>query len=70
MTRAEYNTIFNILDNIENREKRYCKEYCKLNPADKSRRERDKDLFNLAICQVRTELRESLSCNKVVQNPS
>lgn len=60
MTRAEYQIIFNTLDNVENREKEYCKRYCELNPSEKHRRERDRDIFMNALLQVRFELKEGL----------
>lgn len=44
------------IENLQREEKRCCNEYCKLNPADKERRERDKDLVLYAYMRILTKL--------------
>ena len=44
------------IENLQREEKRYCEEYCKLNPADRKRRERDKDLVLYAYMRILAKL--------------
>lgn len=44
------------IENLQREEKRYCEEYCKLNPADRERRERDKDLVLYAYMRILSKL--------------
>lgn len=43
---------------VEEREKRLCKKYCELNPQHKERRERDKDIYLLALYAARQEIKK------------
>jgi hypothetical protein len=56
MTRAEYYDILYAIDTVENQEKTYCARYVELNPEDKARRERDKDLVILGLMHLRYEI--------------
>lgn len=51
MTRAEKYDILRTIENEIEREKRFCNNYVKLNPADKERRERDREnvIFGLQL---------------------
>ena len=61
MTRAEHYAIIRALENVENREKKMCEEFVKLNPAYKEQRERDRDNFLLAIMHARYEINRLLA---------
>lgn len=39
-------------------EERYCKRYCELNPEDRKRRERDRDLVLYAYTRILTKIKE------------
>mgnify|MGYP001776345510 CR=1 FL=1 len=60
MTKAEKLALANALENCINREKRLCERYLELNPAEKERRERDRDLVILGIqlmfCEAERQL--------------
>ena len=60
MTEAEYRTIFYAIDNVETREKRMCDEYIKFFPERKEHREQDRDLYLVAVQQVRREIEREL----------
>ena len=49
MNKAEKQALVNALENCINRENRLAARYIELNPTDKERRERDKDLVILGI---------------------
>ena len=44
------------IEDLQREEKRYCEEYCQLNPLDKERRERDRDLVLYAYTRILTRL--------------
>ena len=56
MTKADYLSVIRAIENCEDREMRFCEEYSELNPGDRERRERDRDMFLLATMMVRCEL--------------
>lgn len=61
MTKTEYNCIMFALDNVEEREKRLCKKYCEINPEDKERRERDKDIYLLGLMLPGQEIKKMIN---------
>ena len=60
MNKAEKQAIVNALENCINRERRLAARYIELNPTDKDRRERDKDLVILGIQSMFYELEKQL----------
>ena len=60
MTKAEKQAIVNALENCINRENRLAARYIELNPTDKERRERDKDLVILGIQSMFYEIEKQL----------
>ena len=60
MNKAEKLALTNALENCINREKRLAARYIELNPTDKERRERDKDLVILGIQSMFNELEKQL----------
>ena len=60
MTKAEKLALVNALENCINRENRLAARYIELNPADKERRERDKDLVILGIQSMFYEIEKQL----------
>ena len=60
MNKAEKQAIVNALENCINRENRLAARYIELNPADRERRERDKDLVILGIQSMFYELEKQL----------
>ena len=60
MTKAEKQAIVNALENCINRENRLCDRYIELNPTDKERRERDKDLVIIGIQSMYMEIKKQL----------
>ena len=60
MTKAEKWAISNAFENCINRENRLAARYIELNPTDKERRERDKDLVILGIQSMFHELKKQL----------
>ena len=67
MTKAEKQAISNALENCINREKQLAARYIELNPADKARRERDKDLVILGIQSMFYEIEKQLGGGENVQ---
>lgn len=60
MTKAEKQAITNAFENCINRERRLTARYIELNPADKERRERDKDLVISGIQSMFYEIERQL----------
>ena len=60
MTKAEKQAIANAFENCINRENRLAARYIELNPTDKERRERDKDLVILGIQSMFYEIEKQL----------
>ena len=60
MNKAEKQALANALENCINREKRLTARYIELNPIDKERRERDKDLVILGIQSMYLEIKKQL----------
>lgn len=60
MNKAEKQALVNALENCINRENRLAARYIELNPADKERRERDKDLVILGIQSMYLEIKKQL----------
>lgn len=56
MKKLEKIDVITEIENLQREEKRYCEEYCKLSPADKERRERDRDLVLYAYMRILTKL--------------
>ena len=67
MTKAEKQAISNAFENCINREKRLAARYIELNPTDKERRERDKDLVILGIQSMFYEIEKQLGGGENVQ---
>lgn len=44
------------IENLKKEEEKYCKEYCEINPSDKERRERDRDLILYAYARIIAKL--------------
>ena len=65
MTKAEKQAIVNAFENCINREKRLAARYIELNPADKERRERDKDLVIIGIRSMYQEIKKQLEVSNV-----
>ena len=60
MNKAEKQAIENAFENCINREKRLAARYIELNPTDRERRERDKDLVIIGIQSMFYELEKQL----------
>ena len=60
MTKAEKQAITNAFENCINREKRLAARYIELNPADRRRRERDRNLVILGIQSMFYEIEKQL----------
>ena len=60
MTKAEKQAIVNAFENCINRENRLAARYIELNPADKERRERDKDLVIIGIQSMYQEIKKQV----------
>ena len=60
MNKAEKQALVNALENCINREKRLAARYIELNPTDKERRERDKDLVISGIQSMFYEIERQL----------
>lgn len=60
MTKAEKQAISNALENCINREKQLAARYIELNPADKERRERDRDLVIIGIQSMYIEIKKQM----------
>ena len=60
MNKAEKQALVNALENCINRENRLAARYIKLNPTDKERRERDKDLVISGIQSMFYEIERQL----------
>lgn len=60
MKQTEFNNIMYALDDVENREKAFCKKFCELNPDSKKRREADMHLYLLAISMARAEIKKAI----------
>ena len=67
MTKAEKQAITNAFENCINRENRLAARYIELNPIDKERRERDKDLVILGIQSMFYEVERQLGGGENVQ---
>ena len=67
MTKAEKWAISNAFENCINRENRLAARYIELNPTDKERRERDKDLVISGIQLMFYELEKQLGGGENVQ---
>ena len=66
MTKVEKQAIVNAFENCINRENRLAARYIELNPADKERRERDKDLVISGIQSMFYEIEKQLGGGKNV----
>ena len=60
MNKAEKQAIINAFENCINRENRLAARYIELNPADKERRERDRDLVISGVQSMFYELEKQL----------
>ena len=60
MNKAEKQALINALENCINRENRLAARYIELNPADKERRERDRDLVIIGIQSMYLEIKKQL----------
>ena len=67
MNKAEKLALANALENCINRENRLAARYIELNPADKERRERDRDLVIIGIQSMFYELEKQLGGGENVQ---
>ena len=47
----KYDVVLKV-EKLEREERRICEEYCRLNPADRERRERDRDMVLFAYSRV------------------
>lgn len=53
----ELESVMRAVENVENREKKLCEEYCRFNPQDRERRERDRDLVLVGLMEAKFEIR-------------
>ena len=60
MNKAEKQALVNALENCINRENRLAARYIELNPTDKERRERDRDLVIIGIQSMYLEIKKQL----------
>ena len=60
MNKAEKQALVNALENCINRENRLAARYIELNPGDKERRERDRDLVIIGIQSMYLEIQKQL----------
>ena len=60
MNKAEKQAISNAFENCINRENRLAARYIELNPADRERRERDRDLVIIGIQSMYLEIKKQL----------
>lgn len=67
MTKAEKQAIANAFENCINRENRLAARYIELNPADRERRERDRDFVILGIQSMYYEIERQLGGGENVQ---
>ena len=67
MTKAEKQAIANAFENCINRENRLAARYIELNPTDKERRERDRNLVILGIQSMFYEIEKQLGGGENVQ---
>lgn len=58
--KAELNRLVYACDNVRNRENRYADEYIELNPQDAERRNRDREIYLLAVDAVYYEFKRML----------
>ena len=65
MTKAEKQAIVNAFENCINRENRLAARYIELNPADRERRERDRDLVIIGIRSMYQEIKKQLEASNV-----
>ncbi len=65
MTKAEKQAIVNAFENCINRENRLAARYIELNPADRERRERDRDLVIIGIRSMYQEIKKQLEVSNV-----
>ena len=65
MTKAEKQAIVNAMENCINRKNRLAARYIELNPTDKERRERDKDLVIIGIQSMYQEIKKQLEASNV-----
>jgi KaiC/GvpD/RAD55 family RecA-like ATPase len=56
MTVRDYQLIRCAIDNCENREKKTCEQYARLNPTHRKRIEANRDMFLFATMMVRMEI--------------
>lgn len=66
MTKTEKQAITNALENCINRENRLAARYIELNPADKERRKRDKDLVISGIRSMFYEIEKQLNSMYII----
>ena len=60
MSKAEKQAIVNAFENCINRENRLAARYIELNPTDRERRERDRDLVIIGIQSMYLEIKKQL----------
>ena len=60
MNKAERLALANAMENCINRERRLAARYIELNPTDKERRSRDKDLVIIGIQSMYLEIKKQL----------
>lgn len=58
MKKIELCDVLTVIENFERQERRNCARYCELNPAEKERRERDRDLVIFAARMIYTKLHD------------
>ena len=56
MTMFEYGEMMLAIEECEYMERKYCKQYCELNPQDRERREHDRDLVLGGLMRARYAL--------------
>lgn len=60
MTNLEYKNIIYAIGTVEENEKFLCEEFCKLNPARRKERERERDLILYGLIRARFEIEKRI----------
>lgn len=65
MKQHEYLEIIDIIESCMTKERKYCEAYCKLNPDDRKRRERDRDLVTQGLNHALFEINKQIMTNRI-----
>lgn len=65
MKQHEYLEIINIIESCLTAERNWCENYCKANPGDRKRRERDRDLAMQGLNHALFEINKRVMTNRI-----